>query len=334
MPTEKKVFGSFWVLVLVMLLARPVWAATIEVESDEDEPTGTPTVVISPAEKAPVEKVIPTSTPTPLPEPTLAPTAPPTVAPTSVTGEGTVGPEEKMGTQKPRPRVRVSDKVNFFSFVQAGYLVGDPTEVQGIGTVVGIGNVENFTVGQKSAVDIDAARYPVKKGDLFFVYRCDRSIQELHLGHLGFQVENLGLVEVIEVQKLRHLVVVKKSFKPFMAGDQVVPYENEVKRWKRAQIKKPLPDQPIRAYVAGLDGARGHFSASDHILITAGSKKGVVEGQKFSLFEVHQGEFDKEDLGIPTGVAQVLYCGPECSIATILTSHEPIEAGFQAVYRP
>jgi hypothetical protein len=183
-------------------------------------------------------------------------------------------------------------------------------------------------------MEVDSDQYPVKKGDLFIVYRCEKEVQEPHGGFLGFQVENLALVEVVEVQKTRHLVVVKKSFKPFLPGDHVIPYESEVRRWKQAQVKKQLPSHPVLAYVAGLDSPKTEYGSPDAILITAGSKKGVVEGQKFNLFSVREGEFDKEDLGIPVGTARVLYAGPDCAVANILSSSAPIQTGFKAEYRP
>ena len=47
-----------------------------------------------------------------------------------------------------------------------------------------------------------------------------------------------------------------------------------------------------------------------------------------------EGEFEKEDLDLKVGSARVLYAGPDYSIAVILNSNEPVQAGFKADYRP
>lgn len=339
MRIDFKILLTALFCMMMVFLERPLWAATIEVENDDDSAVSSPTVQPSTDGGAGIEIENPTPTETRSVQPLLTSTPISLGKMTESTPTPTVTVQvpqkmEKEMSANSKERVRISDKVNFFNFVQAGYLASDPGQVPSIGTIVKTGAIENYTLAQKPAMEVDSDSYQVKNGDLFFVCRCEKAVQEPHTGFLGYQVENLALVEVIEAQKTRHLLEVKKSFKPFLPGDHLVPYETEVKRWKQAQLKKPLPDHPVLAFVAGFDSPRTQYIATDIVLIAAGSKKGVVEGQKFQFFRVRQGEFEKEDLDLPIGSAKILYCGPDYSIARILTCSEPIETGFQAVYRP
>jgi hypothetical protein len=339
MRIEKRIFLVSVFCVFGLVLNGKIFGATIEVESDDDSVVPSPTAQASSGEvfsekKENLSPVGPQRTsPTPTSIPVIG-TTKPTETPVATafaqpTREPTVvKSKESMG------KVRISDKVNFFNFVQAGFLAADPSQVNGVGTVVKTEVLENYTVAQKPAIEVTSDNLRVKNGDLFIVYRCEKGISEPHSGFLGYQVEMLALVEVIETQKTRHLVEVKKSFKPFLPGDHVIPYESEVKRWKRVQVKKNLPDHPILAYVAGLDSPRTQYISTDAVLITAGTKNGVVEGQLFQLFKVREGEFEKEDLGLPIGSARVIFCGQMYSIVRIVTCSEAIEPGFQAVYRP
>ena len=85
--------------------------------------------------------------------------------------------------------------------------------------------------------------------------------------------------------------------------------------------------------VENLD-VRHYWTTSDFIILTAGSKKGVVEGQKFELRKFENRADKTESLHVPVGKVEVFYAGPNYSLARILTSHIPVEAGFEAFYDP
>src|SRR5689334_1783289 len=124
MRIDRNCLALLTVLCLVVgLHPRGLAAATIEVESD-DEDVATPTILPS---KAPViEKKEPAPVPT-----NTAQVSGPTPVPTTRTEKPMS--EEKEPAKVPQERVRVSDKVNFFNFVAAGYLAADPALVHGVG---------------------------------------------------------------------------------------------------------------------------------------------------------------------------------------------------------
>lgn len=232
--------------------------------------------------------------------------------------------------------MRISDNVGFYYFVKAGY-VADPDKVPSIGHVVG--NMDYnmaYSMPKKTFIETDSDKDKLSTGDLLVIYRTVQPVNETHSGSLGYQVENLAIVRVVETQTLRYLVEVIKSFAPFQAGDKVESYDNEIQRWKQAQIKKPLPAQPVKCYVTGGWGQAGQlrYNQMDYIYLSAGTKEGVVEGETFRLWQVTDTGLMEESLRMPAGEAQVIFAGPDCSTAQILKNSEPIEKSFEADYKP
>jgi hypothetical protein len=230
-------------------------------------------------------------------------------------------------------RVRISDNVGFYYFVSAGYVTQDPSNIPAVGKISGdFSEKMEFSTPQK--VYVDLLNTAVKLGDFLVVYRVSGNINEEHVGFVGRRLENLAILQVIEVQKTRCLAVTKESFAPFKDGDMVKSYGDEISRWKQAQRRKALPAQPVHCYVAEGKLLLENYSQNDWIVLTAGQKEGVVEGQTFRLRQKSATGFLAEDVHQPFGEAQVFYAGPHYSMAQILNSSEPIQNGFEAWYQP
>ena len=112
------------------------------------------------------------------------------------------------------------------------------------------------------------------------------------------------------------------------------PYDSEIQRWKDAHAKQALPTKPIQCKVAGGEPNRTQMEETDFIILTAGAKKGVVEGQVFELRNSREMGFMEKPLQILAGKAQVFYVGPDYAMARILKSSVGIQKGFDAVYQP
>jgi hypothetical protein len=346
----------FFSVVLVMSLGASsfLWATTVEVENDDDDISAAPTPMagasnpqVAPqkdkasdtdldledqSEKAVPASMPPPSTPTLVPKKTLVATPTPTIV-SSKSQENDEVPAYSFVPS--RKRVRISDKVGFYYFVSAGFLSSDPGRIPSIGTVIGSGDYnQNFTTPKRTYLQLKSDYTKVMPEDLLVIFRTVLPIQEPHSGDLGFQVENLAIVKVIEIQKERVLVEVKESFRPFQEGDRVEVYENEIRRWKQAQVKKSLPSQPLKCFVVGGEANRQNYEQADFIYLSAGSKKGVVEGQNFDLREITDTGAMEESLHTLRGVAQVIFSGPDSSTAQIISNHESIQKSFEAVYQP
>ena len=168
------------------------------------------------------------------------------------------------------------------------------------------------------------------------VYRTNYHLEEARSGFSGYLVQNLAVLKVLEVHQRRCLAQVKDSFATFSNGDAVRPYGDEMARWKEAQVKKDLPGHPIKCFVVGGESPeiRHFWTLSDFIILSSGSKKGIVEGLRFDLRKYEDRADKEESMHIPVGKAEVFYAGPDYSLARILTSHVPVESGFEAFYEP
>jgi hypothetical protein len=299
------------------LLSAPLLKAkTIEVESDDEVIEASPTPVSAPAGK---------NKPAPTVQPAASQLTPTPVSENTETNLSEVAP--------PQPRTRISDKVGFYYFIKAGF-VADSSSLSPIGKVVGSFDYNaNYTNPKETYVETTGDKAGVSVGDLLVVYRLEQPLGPDESMNRPYQVENLAIVKVIEIQTKRYRVQVIKPFRPFKAGDSVELYDKEVQRWKQAQIKKLLPTHPVKALVLGGELGRASFDQLDFIYLSAGTKNGVVEGQVFELKQIIDTGVLEESLHAPRGKAQVIYAGADYSTAQILFNHEPIEKGFEALYQ-
>ena len=329
-----------------MLVERPSWAVvlfsagllvqigclkaqgkTLEIDVEEESQSAT-----LPSEN---EKPLPTATVVVNPSVTVVSLQP---TPTKQQ-EAVTAPEQPFikdsKTHSSSLRTRASDQITFYYFLRAGYVVEGNDRIPAVGKVSETYDTQSIiSTGQKIYAEIDQKK-GVKAGDLLIAYRLMvNNLKESQSGFSGDWVNNLGIVKVLEVQRKYCLVESIKSFEPFQKGDSLRIYNDEIKRWKEAQTKKILPPHEIHCYVAGGESGRTQYSQSDFIVLTTGSKKGVVEGQTFEIRKAGtHGIFD-EVTHTFIGKAQVFYVGLNYSMAQIVFSVEPIEQGFEAFYRP
>lgn len=327
MRTDRLFWLKTFSLTATLLAAVSLKAATIEVEKEDEEIDAAPTATAVPSNSAPSK---PASATQAASAPATAKSAP--VTQTAPVPAANPNPAAPLATR----RVRVSDNVGFYYFVKAGF-VADPDKLPAIGHVVGSADTNiSYSMAKRTFIEMDSDKNKPAVGDLLVIYRTDQPVEESHAGSLGYEVENLAIVRVVETQDHRDLVEVVKSFSPFVAGDKVEDYDNEIQRWKEAQIKKPLPAQPTTCYVAGgkEESLQKAFNQLDYIYLTAGTKQGVVEGQTFRLYKVTETGVMEEALRMPAGEVQVIFAGPDASTARILNNSEPIAKGFTAEYKP
>jgi hypothetical protein len=305
-------------LAMVVFGLVPVFskAVTVEVEEDEEDVAATPTDV------PPINK----------PKTDQAKASARDQAPTqAVVSENTSAAD--MTSLK--ARVRISDKIGFYYFVKAGFVTRNEAQPHFIGKVAGNFNEQKvFSTPQKTYIELASAKTEVKPGDLLVIFRNEELLNEPRSNLSGFWVQNLAIVKVLGVDKKQCQVEVVQSFYPFMGGDKIRFYDDEIQRWKQAQVKKNLPDHPIKCFVSGGGLDQTRFNQTDWIFLSAGNGKGVVEGQKFQLNEYKETGMFQPVIQTPQGIAQVFYAGEGFSLAQIIFNHVPIEKGFEAVYQP
>ena len=310
---------------MVFAAALSLRAATIEVENDDEDVDAPPTPAAQTQNPAPAAKP-----PKPAASKAKAPSLAPPPSPPLESAPLPPGAE----TVSAQKRVRISENVGFYYFLKAGFVV-EPSRVAPLGKVIGSFNYNaTYTTPKRTYVEMSSPQAKVSPGDLLVIYHGVSPIEAPATGDSATPVENLAIVKVVELQNQRVLVEVVKSFRPFQAGDPVEPYENEIRRWKQAQAKKPLPSHPVTCFVAGGETGMQQYEQLGYIYLSAGAKKGVVEGQTFQLRESQNTGSMEEALRIPRGKAQVIFVGPDFSTAMILNNDESIQKGFEADYEP
>jgi hypothetical protein len=315
-----------WLTEMVLLLVTVVWgmaaplgvqAVTIEDEEGEDEELF--------------------EAPTPVPakaRPVSAQAAPAAVHNKVAASETSEEAQEIKADSSPTQKVRINRNVSFYYFLRAGYIVSNSSEVPSLGGVFGVSGELGYSAPKKMFIRLASPDTEVKEGDLWVVYRMTDQVSVPKSGFRGFWVRNLAVVKVLEVQKNRCQVQVVKSFGVISNGDKVKPYDVEIQRWKDAHLKKPLPAQPIQCVVAGGEPNHEQLTETDFIILTAGSKKGVVEGQIFELRSNLKTDPLEKPVKILNGKAQVFYVGPNYAMARILKSSVGIQKDFEAHYQP
>ncbi len=249
---------------------------------------------------------------------------------------------EVSSATSPAAQVRAGDNISVYYFTKAGFVITQPSQLPSLGKVVGDLSETNasgpgvlsYSQAKKPYIEY-SSKAELNIDDLLVVYSISpENINEPESNFSGFLVENRAIVKVISVQKKYCQVEIVKSFVAFHAGDRVRPYSDELQRWTKAQTKKPLPSNEIHCYVCGGEVQKTAYSQSDFIILTAGTNKGVVEGQVFHLKQLVKNVELREDLHAFRGSARVFFAGSNYSMAQILSSNESIQKGFEAVYNP
>ncbi len=318
----------------LMLAAFPqgsVSAKTIEIEENVQNPTTAPAssapLTLAPVTTSSTSAVVHETAPLA----TAPVSSPETVIAASATGSSNV----ENGDLPQSPKVRAPQDLSFYSFLMSGFVVQDGERVEALGKVaVPSDGSLGYAPPQKAQVLL-ADTSKCKVGDIWTVYHLEENIlDEPELNFQGSLGDIRAVIQVEEITKNFATVNIIQSFRPFEPEDQVRDYALDVKRWKRAQTKKPLPSAEIRCFVAGGSRIKDSYDQLDTVILTAGTRKGLVEGMKFDLDQ-------KTDEGAMGGVrfnkigtAEVFYCGTTYSLARILQSQDGIQKGFTAIYRP
>ena len=313
-------------LIIFLCGEQALRAKTIEVEVGGVDSSSV-TAASSPLTLAPPENLAPPSTPTA--------GTPATSSETVIQTQDLSSPENlSVGSSKNR-RIRAPQNLSFYNFLSAGFVVSDSDPVEPLGKVFASSDdPESFTPPEKDHVALDNPAKS-KVGDLWTIYRLKGGcLDDPDLSFQGSLADVLAVVQVEEIVKNYARVKIIQGFSSFTAGDLVRDYAQDVKRWKRAQTKKNLPLAEIRCMVAGGPVIKILYQQMDMIVLTAGTRRGVVEGMTFELDEQAERVTEGAPLLRQIGSAEVFYSGNTYCLACVTQSHDGIQKGFTAIYRP
>ncbi len=319
-------------------------AVATESTSKTENPTPAVTSVPSETSPTPVSSMtvegaedteIPTPTESPVPQVENTPTEVPTAIPETETRNSISIPfEESAAVPVKTKRVRTSQSFSFYSFLSSGFVINDSESSDILGKVYTFeGDPLMFSKPNEAHVKLDKPARS-KVGDLLTIYRLYEQSLNASSGFQGSWAEIEAVVQIEGMDKDIVQVKILEGFKPFSGGDLARDYGADVKRWKKAQIKKPLPMAGIDCFVAGGDPLNSTYRREDTIVLTAGSRKGVVEGMLFELDRKTDRGLAGQPLFNTIGSAEVFYSGNSYSLARVVQSKDVIQKGFTARYRP
>ncbi len=256
------------------------------------------------------------------------------VEPTSTAGDDMDAAADQNNTQDAEDENSNSDELNFSYFLTSGYAANDLSAIPSVGKVAGTPELDgSLSTAKTLYVVLSNDQMRLEPGDKLIVFGDAGVLLEKHSGFNKRLIKNLAILKVRENEGKRYLTDVVASYDYIPAGSPVKLYSGERAVWDNAQVAKEPPTQPIKCYVAGGESTHESWNQSDYVILTAGSKQGVVEGLTFQLFEIPPGMDEKSD-GIARGFVKVFYAGASYSIARIQEGSDSVLNGFEALYTP
>lgn len=224
--------------------------------------------------------------------------------------------------------------VTFNYFLTSGYVANDISNIPSVGKVIGTPEVDGSISSAKSLyVLVPKDKAKLEPGEKLIVFGDDGALVEKKSGFNKRLIKNLAIVRVREGIGNRYLADVITSYDFIPAGSPVKLYSGEKNLWEKSQVAKEAPSHPIKCYVAGGDRLKESWNQYDYIILTAGTKDGVVEGLNFELMELPLGKNQKAE-GFSRGFAKVFYAGSYYSLARIQSGAGSISTSFEAYYKP
>lgn len=224
--------------------------------------------------------------------------------------------------------------VNFNIFLTSGYAANDISGIPSVGKVSGTTELDgSLSTAKTLYVDVPSGKIKLEPGEKLIVFGDGGPLREKNSGFNKRFIKNLAILKVREAEGKRYLADVLTSYDDIPLGSPVKLYSGEKQIWDKAQVAKEFPTHSITCYVVGGERGRDYWLQTDYVILTAGTKQGVVEGLNFQLREIL---WDKnvKSVGVARGSAKVFYAGSSYSIARIQMGSGAIYNGFEAIYNP
>jgi hypothetical protein len=184
-------------------------------------------------------------------------------------------------------------------------------------------------ISQNDRVWIGLGQADVSAGDLFTIYRVQEKVYDPDTGRsLGYHVNFLGWLEVIEPREETSLAVVRESYAEIVIDDRLMPREEPLKEI----AIRPSPGG-VEGRVSFLPNQRTHMGSLDYVYLNRGTIDGVEVG---SPLEVYREGFPTRDNALDERVRVgdrvvadllVVRAHPETSVALVRKTNEELQFG-------
>ena len=241
---------------------------------------------------------------------------------------------DQKDTQYAQVESGTDDDATFGYFLTSGYAATDVSKIPSVGKVAGTPEIDgSLSTAKTLYVLVPNDKVKLDPGEKLIVFGDLGSLKEKSSGFNKRFIKNFAILKVREGVGRRYLTDVVTSYDVIPADSPVKLYSGEKTLWDKAQVAKVLPTKPIKCYVAGGERGRDAWNQTDYVILTAGTKQGVVEGLTFQLWEITWSKSVKQD-GVSRGFAKVFYAGSNYCLARILEGSGSISNGFEAIYKP
>jgi hypothetical protein len=236
-------------------------------------------------------------------------------------------PSEPVAPPAPAPVVTAEQPTYRVSNREMVGLVSED-EVEAAASVVA--NVApRLMISQSDRVWIGLGQGQVSIGDQFTIYRVQEKVYDPDTARsLGYHVNFLGWIEVVEIGEETSLALVRQSYAEIQIDDRLMPRE------------EPLEEIAIRPGPGGVEGRvsflpnqRTHMGSLDYVYLNRGTIDGVEVGSPLQVyregFRTHDDALDQRVRVGDRVVADLLVvrAHPETSVALVRRTHEEIQFG-------
>jgi hypothetical protein len=225
--------------------------------------------------------------------------------------------------------------VNFSYFLTSGYAANDISSIPSVGKVSGTPEIDgSLSTAKTIYVEVPNEKMKLEPGEKLIVFGDGGPLVEKNSGFNKRFIKNLAILRVREGNGKHYLADVVTSYDDIPLDSPVKLLSGEKAVWEKSQVAKEFPTKTIKCYVAGGERGRDNWNQTDYIILTAGTKQGVVEGLTFRLWEVPSWNQNVKLAGVSRGFAKVFYVGASYSLARIEPNSDSIFNGFEAIYNP
>lgn len=156
-------------------------------------------------------------------------------------------------------------------------------KVTGIGEIIATSLDDSVLLGKGELVYIVLDKgYLPKEGDQYNLYRNTR----IERPDIGFLVENVGRLRIIEVGKERHKALIVKSHMAVNVGDRLLPFKSEDEEKYSPDIEIKSTSSSLMGRIVIADQNKELFGKGDIVYIDLGSHDGVQSGNCFSIYRI------------------------------------------------
>ncbi|MEE2676934.1 MAG: LysM domain-containing protein [Myxococcota bacterium] len=184
-------------------------------------------------------------------------------------------------------------------------------------------------ISQEDQVWIGLAAGETQPGDQFTVYRVADKVRDFDSGRmLGYHVELLGWVEVLETRDESSLAAVRRSASEMQIGDRLMP-----RRAPMGDIAIRTEPSDVEGRISFLPQSRTAMGTLDYVYLNRGVEDGLGVG---SALEVYRKGFPAHDTvrGTPVRVSDrvvadllVVRAEAEASVALVRRTEEELALG-------